>query len=462
MRFPGFRSASSTGTLACAHVSFKRFCTLLVLCSAYLAASPCGTAAQQTPPSRAGQPNSRSQKVANPLNDLLNEAQHDVDTGAFEAGIAPLQKFIAEKPDVAYAHFQLAYIYTALHRPEEARPEYERTIALDPKMSEAYLNLGLLLSEHEPSAAIAPLRKAVELLPAQSRPRTLLGTAQERSGDLTGAADSFEGAVHLDPQDTDAVLHLAILYFNLKRFADAEPKFRAVLDAKPDSVQAARGLAESLEAEKKPEAADAWRKYLALQPDDTAVRARIVHFLVDQENYDEAIAELDRVEAGKTPTADSLRLRADILIAQKKFDDAIVTLKRALALAPNDLQLLTGLGRLYMQKRDFVSAEKAFQSALKIDQRNLVVWKNLSSTYYLAGNCPAALGALDVIAKAESPNAASWFIRALCYDTLHQLKPALEAYQKFLSLDEGKNPDQVWQAQQRSKVLMHQLEEKRR
>jgi hypothetical protein len=44
---------------------------------------------------------------------------------------------------------------------------------------------------------------------------------------------------------------------------------------------------------------------------------------------------------------------------------------------------------------------------------------------------------------------------------LHQVKPALEAYQKFLAMDEGKNPDQIWQAEQRSKVLKHMLEEKR-
>jgi Tfp pilus assembly protein PilF len=405
---------------------------------------------------------SKSQKLANPLNDLLNEAQQDIDTGRFEAAIAPLQKFIAEQPNVAYGHFQLGYVYTALHRADEARSEYERAIALDPKMSEAYLNLGLLFSEHSPSAAIAPLRKAVELLPAQSRPRILLAVAQERSGDLAGAAESFEGAVTLDPRDTDAALHLATLYLNLRRPGAAEPKFRSVLAAKPDSLEAAKGLAESLDQGKKPEAAaDAYRQYLALQPSDAAVRARFVHMLVDQQKYDEALAELDRAEAGKAPSSDALLLRADILIAQKKLDDAVATLQRALALNPTDAHLLTGLGRIYMEKRDFASAEKTLKAALQIDQHNLVAWKNLSSTYYLSGNCPASLATLDVIAKAEPPTAASWFIRALCYDKLHQLKPALEAYQKFLALDDGKNPDQIWQAQERSKVLRHMLEEKR-
>src|SRR3981189_36641 len=147
-------------------------------------------------------PTTKSQKVANPLNDLLAEAQRDVEKSDFEGAIAPLQKVIADQPDFAYAHFQLAYVYTALKKTDEARPEYARTIAIDPKMSEAYLNLGmLLLDKQDNAAAVAPLRKAVELLPAQSRPRYLLAVAQDRSGDQAGAADSFEALVHLDPND---------------------------------------------------------------------------------------------------------------------------------------------------------------------------------------------------------------------------------------------------------------------
>jgi hypothetical protein len=41
------------------------------------------------------------------------------------------------------------------------------------------------------------------------------------------------------------------------------------------------------------------------------------------------------------------------------------------------------------------------------------------------------------------------------------VKPALEAYQKFLELDQGKDANQVWQAQQRSKVLQRMLDQKR-
>jgi Flp pilus assembly protein TadD len=405
---------------------------------------------------------SRQQKVVDPLNDLLDEAQRDIDANSFEAAVAPLQKFIAEKPEVAYAHFQLGYAYTALKRGDEARAEYERAIALDPKMPEACLNLGiLLLDKQQYAAAIVPLSRAVELLPAQSRPRSLLAVAQDRSGDQEGAARSFEGVLHLDPNSLTANHYLGDLDLRRGRPAEAEAKFRHALELRSDAPEILLGLAQSLEAQKKPEAADAYRKYLAVMPGDAGARTRLIHLLVSAQEYDAALAELDRGDAGKPPSLDSLRLRADIQIAQKKFADATVTLQQAIALAPGDAQLIGGLGRVYLQKRDFPSAEKELKAALQLDHNNLVYWKDLSSTYYLAGNCPATLATLDVIAKAEPPTSGAWFIRALCYDKLRQFKPALEAYDKFLALEQGKTSDQVWQAQQRSKVLKHMLEEKR-
>jgi Flp pilus assembly protein TadD len=438
------------------------------VCSVVLAAALQGTlglgaAATAFGQSRAKQPTQpRPQKVANPLNDLLDEAQRDIDSNNFEAGIAPLQKFIAEKADVAFAHFQLGYIYTALKRSDEARPEYERAIALDPKMPEAYLNLGiLLLDKQQYGAAVTLLTKAVELLPAQSRPRSLLAIAQDRSGDQGGAARSFEGVLHLDPNDLAANHYLGDLDLRRGKPAEAEARFRHALEIRPDAPEILQGLARSLEAQNKPEAADAYRKYLVVVPEDSAARARLIHLLLKAQEYDAALAELDRTDAGKPPSLDSLRMRADIQIAQKQWADAVVTLRQAVALSPRDAQLVGGLGRVYLQKRDFPAAEKELKTALQLDGSNLMYLKDLGSTYYLSGNCPATLATLDIIAKAEPPTSGAWFIRALCYDKLRQFKPALQAYDKFLSLEQGKASDQIWQAQERSKVLRHMLEAKR-
>jgi len=432
--------------------------TLIMAWTSLFGEAPAARAQTPSRPKAAKQ--AKSQKLANPLNDLLEEAQRDIDKNEFEAAIAPLQKVIAEEPEFAYAHFQLGYVYTALKKTDEARAEYERTIAIDPKMSEAYLDLGILLLEKDPSASVAPLTKAATLLPAQSRPQFLLGVALERSGDLSSAATSFENAVLLDPQDFDALLHLGDTYLALKRAANAEVKFRRALEVQPQEPRALFGLARSLDEQKKAEAAGAYTDYLAVRPGDSAAHSRLVHLLMDGQQYDVVLAELDRADAGK-PSLGSLKLRADIQIAQKKWDDAIATLRQAAALAPNDAQLHGGLGRTCLQVRDFANAEKELKTAIQLDGKNAEYWKDLSTTYYLSKNYAETLAVLERVDKFETPGAGSWFIRALCYDNLKQPAPALEAYQKFLDLDQNKNPDQVWQAQQRSKVLRRMLEGKK-
>jgi len=410
-------------------------------------------------PKASGQ--STRQKLANPLNDLLDEAQRDIDQNQFEAAITPLQKVLADQPDFAYGHFQLAYVFTALKKSKEAQAEYQRAAALDPKMSAAYVNLGMLhLDNREDAAAVAPLRKAVELLPAESRPRYLLAVALDRSGDRAGAAEAFEGLLHLDPNDITAIDYLGWMNLHSGKPAEAEARFRRAVEVQPKGADGFRGLAESLEAQKKPEAVTAYRQYLELKPTDTAAHSRFIRLLMDQGQNDEALAELDRTDGGK-PSVGSLKLRADIQIAQKKWEDAIATLRQAAALAPTDAQLRGGLGRTYLQVRDFPNAEKELKAAIQLDANKVDYWKDLSTSYYLSKNYLATLAVLDRIDKFETPGAGSWFIRALCYDSLNQPKPALEAYQKFLELDQNKNPDQVWQAGERSKVLRRMLEGKK-
>ena len=448
-------------------------CASIILLGAQHAASLLGKQSSPSPPSSKSESpvQSKTQKVANPLNDLLEEAQRDIDKSNFEAAIAPLQKVIAEQPDFAYAHFQLAYVYTALKKTDEARAEYERTIAIDPKMGEAYLNLGLLYMSLGPPAedrVVASLRKAVDLMPGQKQPLRTLAVAQERSGDAAGAEESFQALLRLDPDDLDANTFLGGELMKKNKPQEAETRFRHALEHHPGFPPALLGLARSLEEQKKTgEAVDVYRQSLARLP-NADIRVRLVHLLMEQEQYDAALAELDRVpkfEPGRPddpiPPIEALKLRADVQIAGKKWDDSVATLQQALALAPNDAQLHGGLGRIFLQKREFSAAEKELRIAMRLDGKNLAYWKDLSSTFFLGGNYPAALAMLDQIAKMEQPGAGVWFVRAICYDKLNQPKLALEAYQKFLELDQDKNSDQVWQAKERSKVLQRMLERKR-
>src|SRR5882672_4094341 len=279
----------------------RRFCFILFF-TPFAAAAPLLAQSSSTKPAAKPPAQGTRRVVSNPLNDLLEQARAAIERNDFQAALAPLQKFLAEKDDFAYAHFQLGYVYTALKQPKDARAEYEKAITLDPKMYEAQINLGILLLESDPAAAVAPLAKAVELLPTQTRPRFLLGAAQERSGDFKSAAQSFEAAIALDPKDLDTTLHLAQLYLSQKRPADAEPKFRAALELQPDLPAALLGLAQCLDIQKKPEATEAYQNYLKTQPNDPAAKERLAHSLVAKNQFEQAEALLGPPQPNVAPT----------------------------------------------------------------------------------------------------------------------------------------------------------------
>jgi hypothetical protein len=48
-------------------------------------------------------------------------------------------------------------------------------------------------------------------------------------------------------------------------------------------------------------------------------------------------------------------------------------------------------------------------------------------------------------------------VRAIMLDKIKQIKPALENYQKFLALSDGKHADEEFKARQRVRILEKEL-----
>ena len=78
----------------------------------------------------------------------------------------------------------------------------------------------------------------------------------------------------------------------------------------------------------------------------------------------------------------------------------------------------------------------------------------------MAENYPPALAALDRIAALNAEKPGHVFLRAIVLDKIHDVKPALASYQRFLEMSKGENPDQEWQARQRIKTLEREINNK--
>ena len=400
---------------------------------------------------------------------LLADAQSAVDRQDYEAAAQNYQDYLAKKPDDAEVHFNLGYVYTAMQHDDDAKAEYEKAISLapdDPKMAPAYQNLGLTLLPKDPAGAVDPLRHAAELAPQDARTKWLLGLALENSGKLARAIEQFQAAEKLNGKDFDTRFALGHALLAAGRATDAEPELREALALRPDSPDAPRvhlELAQSLALQKKNEPAAAeLAAYLESNPDDTERRLERASLLADASKDDEALAELDRAAKSGPESLRALQLRARIFNDEKRWDDLIAVLQKAAVLAPKEPSIPAQLGEVYLAKKDYPDATRAFVTAYNLKPGSLDVLANLVTASYQSGNYAGALQALDLLAKQKDLPAESWFIRASCYDKLGQPAPALDAYQRFLQLNTDQNSDMYFAAASRARELSRELGDKKK
>jgi protein O-GlcNAc transferase len=429
------------------------------LASAWIAVAGISLTAQSQRKTPAKSPaTSTPQEKEAPLAPLLQQASDAIDKMDFAAAIDPLQKYIAQRPDESYPHFQLGYAYAGLKRAEDAKSEFTHAIALDPKMAAAHLNLGLVLMDTDPAAAADAFRHASELQPTESRPRFLAGFSLEHAGKFPEAIEQYRAALALSPKEYEAHFALGRILLRSNDAAGAEEQFRAAIASRSDAAPAQLGLASALLAQKKYEAgANSLGEYLKLKPGDRSAHFDRASALLNLSRFDDALAELDLSDAGAAPSADALKMRGEIYMQQKKWKEAGDALKQAISLSPKDSEVAEWIGHVDIELRDYPNAVRILEQVCAQDAQDADALRDLAEAFYLNENYAAALEAMDRLAKLETPKPGSWFVRAICYDKLSRKAEAIEAYQKFLDQDGGQHDTQDFQARHRIPVLQKEL-----
>jgi protein O-GlcNAc transferase len=436
----------------------------LILLSTFLTASA-GSPTAQSPKKAPAKPSASStpHEKEDQLAPLLQQANEAIDKMNFAAAIDPLQKYIVQRPEEPYPHFQLGYAFSGLKRLDDAKNEFSRAIALDPKMAAAHLNLGLVLMDSDPAAAAESFRHAAELQPTESRPRFLAGFCLEHTGKLPEAVEQYRAAIGLSPKEYESHFALGRVLLRIGDATGSEEQFRAAVAARADSAPAKLGLASALLTQKKYQAAsDELAEYLKLAPEDRAAHFDRASALLYLSKYDDALAELDLSTAGSAVAADKLKMRGEIFMQQKKWKEAGDTLKQALSLAPQDFEIAEWIGHTDIELKQYAEAAGILVQVHDRNPQDADTLRDLADAFFLNENYGQALEAMDRLAKLEPPKPGSWFVRAICYDKLSRKAEAIEAYQKFLDLDGGKHDTQDFQARNRIPFLQKELGQPRK
>jgi tetratricopeptide (TPR) repeat protein len=372
------------------------------------------------------------------------------------AGAEPLlQKVVTVNPGNYQAWFDLGFVYHGLERTDDSLAAYRKSVTAKPDVFESNLNLGLsLATAHQPDAEIY-LRAATRLKPTsnvdegKSRAWLSLGHVLE-VGKPEEAIEAYRQSALLQPKDPEPHLSAGPLLEKEGRFADAELEYKQVLALDPKSADALTGLANLyMRGRRFPEAAEVLHKLLALRPDDASAHMQLGRMLAAAGKNDDAIAELQAGLKLAPNDASLQRDLADLYATAKKYDQAQALYLTLLQAQPHDVDLHEGLGKVYLQQRKLPEAEKEFLAVVKLKPDFGAAYGDLAAAAEANKDYELAIKAADARAKFLPEIPMSFFLRASAYDHLRDYKNAATNYHHFLEADNGKLPDQEWQARHR-------------
>lgn len=387
---------------------------------------------------------------AAPAHDLQSAGLQALDHQDYAQAEQIFSKLVqADSKDFA-ALFNLALAETGLKKDNEAAGHYKQVLALKPGLYEAELNLGILdVHSARPAEAVPLLRDAVKQKPNQPRPQRYLGDALLQSGDLDGAAAAFRTALTADPKLATAELGLGQTLLRQGKPDEALPHYRqaATLDTNLKSylLEIAAALSK---ANKPDEAIDLLKQF----PDDPGACEELGRLYLAGNRPVDAVAAFKAAVAISPTPANQIAL-ASAYLRNNQPDAAGPILEAALASNPKDYDLRMVVGRIHRDRHDYAAAATQFVAAARLKPDSVKAWNEAASAFVLSEQYPQALAALDQIHNLNAESAGDFYFRAIVLDKLHQVKPALSSYQKFLAVSQGKFPDQEFIARQRSRIL---------
>jgi predicted Zn-dependent protease len=121
------------------------------------------------------------------------------------AAIPHLQKYVAARPGDAYGSGLLQSALQQVHRLDEAIPQFERALALDPNNAYIQVNLAkLYASQNDTGKALELFKKGMPRAEPDALASYWYASALKDAGSLTEAETNVRRSIELDPKNADA------------------------------------------------------------------------------------------------------------------------------------------------------------------------------------------------------------------------------------------------------------------
>ena len=329
-----------------------------------------------------------------------------------------LARSLALQPSHAGSDFLAAWIHENLGRTDDAIEDYRRHLLAHPEDSSSRRRLTLLLARSgrareawpeaqrllreqpdEPDVLLlagqcafdaghrADGERALERLrdldrddPGLVERSVLVLSRYQRGAEAVRLADAWSAAHPTDPRGR---LLMARARAIVRDLGGAEVQARAAIVAAPDSLAPRVLLARILEdAERWPQAADAWGDVLARVPHDVSARLERAHCLDRMDQPDSAAAEARRVLLLAPDSAPAMNFIGYLWAERNRnLVEAKELLERALALEPDNGAYVDSWGWLLYRLGRLSEARSQLERALALTGGDPVIHEHLGDVF---------------------------------------------------------------------------------
>ncbi len=389
--------------------------------------------------------------------DFAAEGRKALDERNYELAVQQLTKAVEADPQDYAAHFNLGFAYSLLNKDTEAIEEYRKVLTIKPGLYEAELNLGIaLLEQKQAKEAIFQLLGAVAQKPEEFRPNFYLAEAYLAAGEVAKAEESYKKSEELNPKSAGVQLGLGRARARQNRLAEGAANFRKAAELDANYRDALLELASLYE--KSGETSDAIELYKQF-PENVAAQERLGGLLIEAGKPAEAVGPLEFV-VGKSPSSANRVALATAYRRTGALEKAVPLLQKAAADEPQNTDLVMMYGRVLRDLKNYQGAAVQFARAAQLKPDFVQAWNELAAMLTSLEQYPQALAALDRVQALGAEIPGNHYLRALILDRTHQLKPAIESYEKFLAASQGENPNEEFIARQRVRILQNELKRK--
>jgi tetratricopeptide (TPR) repeat protein len=386
--------------------------------------------------------------------DVMARAMAELDAGHTAEAISELKDILAQNPDNFGVWFNLGVAYGTAGDDAHAVEAFRKVLALQPNLYEAQLNLGATLARQKQYAEAAKLlSSAVAQRPQEFAPRLLLGRLLLAGNQAAEAETHLRAAATINPKNADALLLLERALTQQKKYDEAATALTGYLALKPGDDKAKLELAQLLEQAKKTEEA------AKLYAQSTTNAAALEHAGMLELSAGDPKAACTHLAAALA-LAPTPELRFTLATAYLRAGDAqkaYATGQEVIEHEPNNYDARMFLGRLLRDQHKSDGAITQFAAATRIKPASLEAWNELTGELMVVKNYPAALQTLERSHALSGETAAYYWYRALAQDALKMHKEALASYERFLSMSNGKSPEEEFKARQRARILTFEL-----